>query len=144
MSTLFIEYSLSILAVNSALYCENSCVYDIMDLIEKFLREVPKDSEGFEDLEAFWNDAGKVIQLFFSSSNYRTFIEKINFPLPKRVKTKLIDSVNLDINRLRFSQQQSRSARHATTLPSDDSDTDFDYDTASSISSKETTFFSDP
>lgn len=115
-----------------------------MDLIEKFLREVPKDSEGFEDLEAFWNDAGKVIQLFFSSSNYRTFIEKINFPLPKRVKTKLIDSVNLDINRLRFSQQQSRSARHATTLPSDDSDTDFDYDTASSISSKETTFFSDP
>ncbi len=60
MSTLFIEYSLSILAVNSALYCENSCVYDIMDLIEKFLREVPKDSEGFEDLEAFWNDAGKV------------------------------------------------------------------------------------
>lgn len=37
-----------------------------MDLIEKFLREVPKDSEGFEDLEAFWNDAGNARQLFVS------------------------------------------------------------------------------
>lgn len=48
-----------------------------MDLIEKFLREVPRDSDGFEDLEAFWNDAGKVFPCLF----YSFFIEILLFVL---------------------------------------------------------------
>jgi hypothetical protein len=70
------------------------------------------------------------LALYPNSPTYH-LTEKIAFPLNKRTKTKLFEKAKTEFNNSRLSLNQSSFLKSHL---SDDSDTDFDYDTASTIS----------
>lgn len=73
-------------------------------MISSILKVVPKNSDGFEDIEQFWNAT-----------------EKLTFPLENRLKTSL------------FAAKTVTPVKQ-TPQKASDSDVEFNYDTSSSIS----------